>query len=503
MSERSSLRVYNTLTRTVEPFVPREPGKVGVYVCGMTVYDLCHIGHARAMMAFDVVVRYLRSVGYEVNHVRNHTDVDDKIIARAKALGKGGLEVSAEYIAELDRDLDAVGLVRPTVEPRVSTSIPEILEVIRLLVEGGHAYQGPSGDVYFSVENFSEYGKLSGRKLEDLRAGERVEVNPDKRHPGDFVLWKSVAGAATIEGAEPCWDSPWGVGRPGWHIECSGMSRHYLGDSFDIHGGGIDLIFPHHENEIAQSECATHVSPMSRYWLHNGHLSLGGPDGAIKMSKSLGNVITIRDLLASVPAEVLRLCYLEVHYRSPLLWGQDVLANATGALDRLYQAKELVEEVMATGTEAPIDSLGEHGEEVFVLASAFPLRFRNSMDDDFNTAAAMGFLFELVRAINRFGNDRKRRRQGKLALAPVKEAFRLCSEVLGIGGYVPAAFFDELKVKRLGPAVAEVEAMVADRAKARAEKDWAAADRLRLELESRNVVVMDGAEGSTWRVRVS
>ncbi|HND31509.1 MAG TPA: cysteine--tRNA ligase [Myxococcota bacterium] len=503
MSERSSLRVYNTLTRTVEPFVPREPGKVGVYVCGMTVYDLCHIGHARAMMAFDVIVRYLRSAGYEVNHVRNHTDVDDKIIARAKQLGKGGLEVSAEYIAELDRDLDAVGLVRPTVEPRVSTSIPEILEVIRLLMEGGHAYQGASGDIYFSVENFPEYGKLSGRKLEDLRAGERVEVNQEKRHPGDFVLWKSVAGPATVLGAEPCWDSPWGVGRPGWHIECSGMSRRYLGDSFDMHGGGIDLIFPHHENEIAQSECATHVSPMSRYWLHNGHLSLGGPDGPIKMSKSLGNVITIRDLLATVPAEVLRLCYLEVHYRSPLLWGPDVLANATGALDRLYQAKELVEEVMATGTEAPIDSLGEHGEEVFVLASAFPLRFRNSMDDDFNTAAAMGFLFELVRAVNRFGNDRKRRRQGKLALAPVKEAFRLCAEVLGIGGYSPAAFFDELKVKRLGPAVAEVEAMVAARARARAEKDWAAADRLRLELESRNVVVMDGADGSTWRVRVS
>jgi cysteinyl-tRNA synthetase len=490
------IRLYNTLSRSMEPLVTRTPGEVGLYVCGMTTYDYSHIGHARAMMAFDVVVRHLRHRGYAVTFVRNHTDVDDKIIRRAHEKGVDPLALSAHFIDALEEDLVGLGMVKPTATPKVSETIPEILDLIGSLIARGHAYRADNGDVYFAVDSFAEYGKLSGKKVEDLRAGERVAVEAAKRNPGDFALWK-----AHPEGSdEPFWESPWGKGRPGWHIECSAMSRRYLGDQFDIHGGGIDLVFPHHENEIAQSECGTGHAPMARYWLHNGHLTLESE----KMSKSLGNIVRIRDVLAQVPAEALRLLYVETHYRSPLPYSTERLANCLGPLDRIYTAKETAIEV-SKGADVPLEQLGEAAREVHALATAFPERFDAAMDDDFNTAQALAAFFDLVRAINRFGNDRRARARGARAMKPALAAFDLVAEVLGVGGMEPAAFFDEMKRKRLaaaGQSVDEIDGLVAQRAAARAAKDWARADALRNELDQKGILVMDGPEGSTWRMRV-
>jgi cysteinyl-tRNA synthetase len=494
------IRLYNTAARAVEPLAPRTPGHVGLYVCGMTVYDYCHIGHARAMMAFDVVQRHLRRRGHTVNFVRNHTDVDDKIINRAREMGVHPLELSARFIRELDADLDSVGLQRPTVAPQVSALIPEVVALIERLIARDHAYLADNGDVYFSIESFPRYGALSGKKLDDLRAGERVAIEEAKRHPGDFALWK----AASAE--ELGWDAPFGRGRPGWHIECSAMAAKHLGDQFDIHGGGIDLVFPHHENEIAQSECASGHAPFARYWMHNGHLTLVDADGnPVKMSKSLGNVLLIRDIVAKVPAEALRLVYVRTHYRSPLPFAPDALTDNLGDLDRAYLAKETVEEVVGKGGGAALDSLPDSARDVHRLASGFIERFDNAMDDDFNSAAAIGHFLELVRAINRFGNDKKARAKGALALAPAREAFAVVAQVFGIGGMAPAAYFDESKTKRLraaGRSVEAVDALVAARSAARAAKDWAKADSLRGELDAQGIAVMDSPEGSTWRVRV-
>jgi cysteinyl-tRNA synthetase len=495
------IRIYNTLTRTVEPLEPRVPGEVGLYVCGMTVYDHCHIGHARAMMAFDVVVRHLRRRGLKVTFVRNHTDVDDKILARAAELGVPPLALSAQFIQELDTDLDAVGILRPDVAPQVSEHIPEVVAMIEALLARGHAYVADNGDVYFSIESCPGYGKLSGRKIDELREGARVAVEASKRHPGDFALWKAVP-----EEADLGWEAPFGRGRPGWHIECSAMAARHLGEQFDLHGGGIDLVFPHHENEIAQSECASGHRPFARVWMHNGHLTLVDAAGEpVKMSKSLGNVVRIRDIVARVPAEALRLMYVDTHYRSPLPFSDQKLEAALGVLDRVYIAKETVEEVVGKGVSAPLDQLPESAREVHALASAFVEKFDTAMDDDFNSAAAIGHFFELVRAVNRFGNDKKARARGADALRPVQAAFAAVAEVFGIGAMAPSAYFDEAKVKRLaaqGRSVAEVDALVSERADARAAKDWARADAARARLDELGIAVMDGPEGSTWRVRV-
>jgi cysteinyl-tRNA synthetase len=493
----ASIRLHNTLSRSIEPLETREPGKVGLYVCGMTVYDFCHIGHARAMLAFDIVVRHLRHRGYDVTFVRNHTDVDDKIINRAKEQGIDPLALSAKFVAALETDLAGLGLVPPTRTPKVSDHIPDILALIGALVDRGHAYAAENGDVYFAVETYPGYGHLSGKKLDDLRAGERVAIDASKRHPADFALWKAASG----DPAEPTWPSPWGPGRPGWHIECSAMARHYLGDTFDIHGGGIDLVFPHHENEIAQSECGTGHGPYARYWMHNGHLTLDKE----KMSKSLGNIVRIRDILREVPAEALRLLFTETHYRSPLPYSTEGLVRALGALDRLYTAKETALEVVARGGTADADSLGEAGQEVWRLATAFPARFDAAMDDDFGSPEAIAHLFELVRAVNRFGNDKKARARGGAVLAHAVAAFTLAGDVLGVGAMDPAVFFDEVKTKRLaaaGRSVAEFDERVAARSAARAAKDWATADRLRVELDAEGIVIMDNPTGSTWRMRV-
>ena len=495
------VRLYNTLSRTVEPLETQVMGKVGLYVCGMTVYDYCHIGHARAMMAFDLVVRHLRRRGYDVNFVRNHTDVDDKIIQRARERGMHPLQLSAEYIRELDADLDAVGLVAPNAAPQVSAHIPEVLSIVSRLMHKGHAYLADNGDVFFSIESAPGYGKLSGRKLADLRAGERVAVEASKRHPGDFALWKSMPNLDELG-----WDAPFGRGRPGWHIECSAMAERHLGPTFDIHGGGIDLVFPHHENEIAQSECASGREPFARYWMHNGHLTMVDDQGEnVKMSKSLGNIRRIRDIVAEVPAEALRLLYVDTHYRSPLPFSNDKLHDSLGALDRIYLAKETVQAAVAMNGNAALDSLPEHGREANRLAVGFTERLDVAMDDDFNSAAAIGHFFELVRAINRFGNDKKALGKGGAALAPAVAAFEAVATAFGIGGMAPLAYFDEAKVKRLrtaGRSVDEIDTLVAARTSARNAKEWAQADAIRVQLDAQNIVVMDTPAGSSWRVRV-
>ena len=495
------IRIYNTLTRTTEPLVPRVPGEVGLYVCGMTVYDHCHIGHARAMMAFDVVVRHLRRRGLRVKFVRNHTDVDDKILARALELGVPPLELSAQFIAELDADLDAVGILRPDVAPQVSDHIPEVVAMIEALLTKEHAYLAANGDVYFSIESSPGYGKLSGRKIDELREGARVAVDPNKRHPGDFALWKSVPDSADLG-----WSAPFGRGRPGWHIECSAMAARHLGEQFDLHGGGIDLVFPHHENEIAQSECASGHRPFATVWMHNGHLTLVDAAGEpVKMSKSLGNVVRIRDLVERVPAEALRLMYVDTHYRSPLPFSDQKLADALAVLDRVYLARETVDEVVGRGVSAPLDQLPDSARDAHALATAFVAKCDDAMDDDFNSAAAIGHFFELVRAINRFGNDKKARARGADALRPALDAFAVVAEVFGIAALTPAAYFDEAKGKRMraqGRSVEAIDALVAERSAARAAKDWARADAARVQLDEAGITVMDGADGSTWRVRI-
>jgi cysteinyl-tRNA synthetase len=476
----------------------REPGKVAMYVCGMTVYDYCHIGHARAMLTFDMVVRHLRHRGFEVTYVRNHTDVDDKIIARANEQGRDPLELAQFFIDALDQDLVALGTVKPDHEPRVSGHIENIIAMNSALIERGHAYES-NGSVYFSVESFEAYGKLSGKRLKDLIAGERVAIDPEKRSPADFALWKAV------KPGECFWASPWGNGRPGWHIECSVMSHHHLGSDFDIHGGGIDLIFPHHENEIAQTECAT-GEKFARYWLHNGHLTFGTE----KMSKSLGNIVRIRDIVEQVPAEALRLLYFEAHYRSPLPYSTEKLATCIAGLNRLYQAKEAAQDIVAkdqSGTPGAqlAKDLGSDCFDYWKEVQNFEARFNESMDQDFNSAKVVGSLYELVRCVNRLTAQKAVKKRGALLLQPALDAFALCGRVLGIGGAEPTAFFDTLKAQRMaaqGTEIAEVDALIAARTAARKAKDWTEADRIRDALCALQVEVMDRPEGSTWRARI-
>lgn len=503
----SQLRVYNTLSRQLEDFAPQTPGHVKMYVCGMTVYDYCHIGHARAMLSFDMIYRWLCERGYTVTFVRNYTDVDDKIISRASELGEAPLALSERFIDALNDDLERLGLALPDVQPKVSEHIDDIIALIERIVANGHGYAA-DGDVFFDVSSYPQYGHLSGKKLEDLRSGERVAVNDRKRHPADFVLWKATKPGE--EGA--CWDSPWGPGRPGWHIECSAMSMRYLGETFDIHGGGIDLLFPHHENEIAQSECGTHTHPFAKYWLHNGHLNImtTDTDGAqkqVKMSKSIGNVIRIRDILDNVPAEALRLVYMETHYRSPMPYSADRLAAATTALDRLYQAREALEQTAARpvneSMEALAASYGEPGAELMRLITSFDDRFAAAMDDDFNSARALSHIWELVRAANRFFALKKARKRGAALAIPALAALSRAGRVLGIGGQPAAAWFSGLKVlhlHRIKRSEADIQQQLDARDEARKNKDYAASDVIRDELAALGVAVMDTPQGTSWRV---
>ena len=462
------LRIYNTLTRTKEELRPIEAGHVRMYVCGMTVYDYCHLGHARVLVAFDVVARYLRSLGYRVTYVRNITDVDDKIIARANESGEDFSRLTERFIGHMHEDCRALGVLAPDVEPRATRYIGPIVSMVERLMDNGAAYRGANGDVYYDVSTFPAYGALSDRRTEDLRAGARVEVDEAKDDPLDFVLWKSS------KPGEPSWDSPWGPGRPGWHIECSAMSTSCLGSHFDIHGGGMDLQFPHHENEIAQSVAAATDDAGARFvnvWMHNGFVRI---DDA-KMSKSLGNFSTVRGVLERWPAEAVRCFMLSSHYRSPLEYSEDHLRQADASVRRLYTALRGLD----AAREAP------PGERWLA-------RFRAAMDDDFNTPEAVAVLFDLAREINRARGpepDRARALAGTL---------RALGAVLGLLGADPDAWLRGGSAGE-GPDAAAVEATIAKRAEARARRDWAEADRLREELTAAGIVLEDGAGGTVWR----
>ncbi len=455
-----SLRIYNTLSRALEAFSPIEPGHVRMYVCGMTVYDLCHLGHARSMVAFDVVQRWLRASGLRVTYVRNITDIDDKIIRRAVENGETVRQLTDRMIDALHQDADALGIERPDFEPRATDYVPQMLGMIGRLQERGLAYQAGSGDVNFAVRKFPGYGKLSGKSLDELQAGERVAVDDGKSDPLDFVLWKSAKPA---EPDEVKWESPWGPGRPGWHIECSAMGCELLGDSFDIHGGGADLQFPHHENEIAQSEGATGKT-FARTWMHNGFINVDNE----KMSKSLGNFFTIRDVLKEFDAETVRFFVVRSHYRSPLNYSDVHLNDARSALKRLYTALSLV-----PAAEVEIN-----------WAQPQAARFKAAMDEDFGTPEAVAVLFELAAEVNRSRSPQA---------AGLLKALGAC---LGLLQEDPQAFLQA--GVGAGLDTAAVQAQIDARAAAKAAKDWAEADRIRQALLSQGIVLKDSAAGTTW-----
>jgi cysteinyl-tRNA synthetase len=478
----ADLRIYNTLSKQKEPFRPITPGKVGIYVCGPTVYDACHIGHARSMVVFDVMVRYFKAIGYEVTYVRNFTDVDDKIINRANQQGVSIQELSDKYIEAFYEDMDALNVERATVEPRATEHIDDIIGVVERLISRGHAYEA-GGDIFYAVETFEEYGRLSGRRLEEMEAGARVEVDERKRNPFDFVLWKSA------KPGEPMWDSPWGKGRPGWHIECTAMSTRFLGQHFDIHGGGKDLIFPHHENEIAQSKGAF-GSGFANIWVHNGFLRIDHE----KMSKSLGNFLMIRELLKKYHPETLRVFLLSNHYRSPIDYSDKAMTEAKAGLEKIYALLGRLDEALQAFDAGKDDRPGP------VWSS-----FCEAMDDDFNTARGIAIVFETVRETNRLMDDMPENpgEQDLTRLASVRAELRRIGGVLGILAETPSRFFAQKKaelLERKGLDEAAIERLIAERTEARKNKDWARADEIRDELSAMNILIEDRPEGTIWRV---
>ncbi|WP_375712007.1 cysteine--tRNA ligase [Kingella denitrificans] len=468
------ITLYNTLTRQKEEFVPLNPENVRMYVCGMTVYDYCHLGHARVLVVFDMIARWLRQHGYPLTYVRNITDIDDKIIARANENGETIGELTARFIAAMNEDSDALGVLRPDIEPKATEHIGQMIAMIEDLVANGKAYPAPNGDVYYAVREFAEYGQLSGKSLDDLRAGERVDVDANKRDPLDFVLWKAA------KPGEPSWESPWGNGRPGWHIECSAMGGELFGQTFDIHGGGADLQFPHHENEIAQS-CGAHgglcghdaphaagkrINSHVKYWLHNGFIRVDNE----KMSKSLGNFFTIRDVLKKYAPEVVRFFILRAHYRSPLNYSDAHLDDAKNSLTRLY------------------NTLGNVQADEFALredANDYTRRFFAAMDDDFNTAEAMSVLFELANEANKTGS------------AELAGCLKALGGTLGLLQDDPQHFLQS-GGEEGGLSADEIEALIAQRKTARETKNWAESDRIRDLLAEHKILLKDGADGTTW-----
>ena len=468
------ITLYNTLTRQKEEFVPLNPENVRMYVCGMTVYDYCHLGHARVLVVFDMIARWLRQHGYPLTYVRNITDIDDKIIARANENGETIGELTARFIAAMNEDSDALGVLRPDIEPKATEHIGQMIAMIEDLVANGKAYPAPNGDVYYAVREFAEYGQLSGKSLDDLRAGERVDVDANKRDPLDFVLWKAA------KPGEPSWESPWGNGRPGWHIECSAMGGELFGQTFDIHGGGADLQFPHHENEIAQS-CGAHgglcghnaphaagkrINSHVKYWLHNGFIRVDNE----KMSKSLGNFFTIRDVLKKYAPEVVRFFILRAHYRSPLNYSDAHLDDAKNSLARLY------------------NTLGNVQAAEFAVredANDYTRRFFAAMDDDFNTAEAMSVLFELANEAN------------KTCSAELAGCLKALGGTLGLLQDDPQHFLQS-GGEEGGLSADEIEALIAQRKTARETKNWAESDRIRDLLAEHKILLKDGADGTTW-----
>jgi cysteinyl-tRNA synthetase len=460
---RHMLKIHNSLIKEKQDFIPIVPGKVGIYVCGMTVYDYCHLGHARMMVVFDMAVRWLRANGFDVTYVRNITDVDDKIIKRALENGEPIEILTDRFIRAMEEDAAALGVLAPTCEPRATHHVERMVAMIRMLLEKDLAYRADNGDVYYSVHKFPHYGKLSGKSLDDLRAGERVSIDLHKRDPLDFVLWKAA------KPGEPQWESPWGMGRPGWHIECSAMSEHYLGQHFDIHGGGQDLQFPHHENEIAQSEGA-HDHVFVNYWMHNGFVRVDDE----KMSKSLGNFFTVREILARYQPEVVRFFILRAHYRSPLNYSDQNLEDARRALDRLYTA---LKAGGAQGIAAEPDWEQPHAR-----------RFRHAMNDDFNTSDAIAVLFELASEANRTGSGKE------LAL------MKTLGGILGLLQQDPQQYLQEAAgAGSAGLDPKRVDELIQQRLVARAGRNFGEADRIRRELLEAGIVLEDGPQGTTWR----
>ena len=481
-------RLFNTLTNQKEDLVPREGRKIGMYVCGPTVYDMSHVGHARCYSAFDTIARWLRASGYEVTVVRNYTDVDDKIIKRANEQGLQSTEISERYIEEFKTDMRALNVLPADVEPKVTEHMPEIISLIERLVEKGAAYES-EGDVYFAVKLFEPYGKLSRRNLDDLLAGARVEVGERKRDPLDFALWK------TAKPGEPSWDSPWGKGRPGWHIECSAMSEKYLGPSFDIHGGGKDLVFPHHENEIAQSEAASGLQ-LSKYWMHNGFVTIN----AEKMAKSLGNFTTIRDMLADYDGESLRFFLLGTHYRSPIDFSVEAIDAAQARVAYVYETLAKVDERLARAGE-----IGEGQVHAQELVEGLWPRFAEAMEDDFNAAAALGAISEAFPLMNELVEKPPVKDKALVArtLKRLRATVDRIGDVLGVWRQEPHEWLGrhrERMAARRGIDPAWVEGRIAARAEARKAKDFAAADGIRDELQQKGGEIMDSPGGTTWRV---
>jgi cysteinyl-tRNA synthetase len=489
-----SLRLYNTLSGGKEEFVPLRPGHVGMYVCGVTVYDYCHVGHARANIVFDIIYRYLQFSGYDVTYVRNYTDVDDKIINRANERGIDSTLLAEEFISAFDEDMAALGLLKPTIEPKATQHISQIITLVERLIAGGRAYAS-GGDVYYAVESFPDYLKLSKRNMDEMRAGARIAPGELKRHPMDFALWKSA------KAGEPAWESPWGPGRPGWHIECSAMSIQYLGETFDIHGGGKDLVFPHHENEIAQSEGAT-GKPFVKYWLHNGFVNVNHE----KMSKSLGNFFTIRDILKTYDAEVLRFFILTAHYRSPIDFSDQNLDEARLGLTRFYQAlanaSNFVPQTQPRSNQPEREEIAELSDR----ASSLESRFKEAMDDDFNTALVIGHFFDLTRALNRVTAIPELAFDSAAATAvnSASNSMIKLGNVLGLFISAPSVWLEKQKhadLDETGLSSAAIEGLISERQAARANRDFARSDQIRDELAAKGILLLDSPQGTTWKCK--
>lgn len=477
MSKKVTL--YNTLTQKKEELVPYEENKIKMYVCGPTVYSSAHLGHARAAVTFDVIERFLTYLGYEVTYVRNFTDIDDKIIAKANETGVPAEEISEKYILEYQEDMASIGVKPPTIQPKVTEHVAGIIQMIERIIENGHAYQS-DGDVFFSVKKFNGYGKLSKRDPDDMMAGTRIDINEKKEDPLDFALWKAA------KPGEPYWESPWGNGRPGWHIECSLMSTKYLGDSFDIHGGGKDLIFPHHENEIAQSEAAT-GKPFAKYWVHNGLIQINRE----KMSKSIGNILNVREAVSMWSKEAIRLFFLSHQYLNPADFSDTTMNEAEAALERLYITLKRATDLA--------QSENEEDKELEASIETFKESWVKAMCDDFNTAEAMGNLFELTRAINRSIDSKGWTPTLKSALNEINQF----GQTLGILEYNPSDYLQSHKLEQSSSEITEeeIEKLIEERITARKEKNWARADVIRDELDKKGILLEDKAEGTIWRVK--
>lgn len=491
----NNLKIYNTLTQKKEEFIPLRKDEVTMYVCGVTAYDHAHIGHARAAVIFDVIFRYLKYRGYKVTYVRNFTDVDDKIINRALDEGASWKEIAEKYIKEYTADMKALGVEPPTYEPLATEHIEDMIETIKKLIERGYAYE-LDGDVYFEVEKFPEYGKLSKKNIDEQIAGARVEMDERKKDPRDFALWKRS------KPNEPSWPSPWGEGRPGWHIECSVMSQKYLGETLDIHGGGRDLIFPHHENEIAQAEAAT-GKPFVRYWIHNGFVNINQE----KMSKSLGNIFTIKEILKDYHPEVIRLFLLSHHYRSPVDFSPETMKEAEAGIERIYTTLSEIDNIIGDKDypEVKVECLNNGDKKIYNEVKSLSQKFEKAMDEDFNTAIGIGHIYRTVRALNRYLSSQKFTREDHTLaiLAEAKKVFSRIGKVLGLFQIKPAEYLEMVKNKRLDRldiTAEEIERLVEERNQARKEKNWARADQIRETLLKKNILLEDKRDKTIWKV---